>query len=301
MKTSVPIAALSLLSIVSSGCTTYHVYRQAETVPKAVEASEPTPVAATASKESEAPAAQAAVVQAPKEEAAPSPVPATIPIPTEFQWEIAYHESAHAIATAGILGAEKVLGIMVRSEIGGGYRGDAGYVVSMFIPSHENAATLRGRMAVFFAGRAMDIIVNGVPMASARSDIAQANTVAWDLVMTSGVLAEETGSFSALGGPEQASSELRARVAKELADADATAKAFVRSNEGLIRALAERVMAQEPKGGSRTLPPGQFQALLQEKPIVFPKVFPPPVSVRTMRRSGRIDEEMTIRRPAQKD
>jgi ATP-dependent Zn protease len=188
----------------------------------------------------------------------------------ELQREIAYHESAHAIATAGILGPEKVLGIMVRTEIGGNFHGDGGHVVSLFVPSHENAATLRGRMAVFFAGRAMDIIMHGVPMASAGSDIANANTTAWQLVVTSGVLAEETGSFMILGGPEQASPKLRARVAKELATADALAKAFVKANEGLIRSLAEQVMAQEPKEGSRMLAPGQFQALLQDKKIEFP-------------------------------
>jgi ATP-dependent Zn protease len=190
-------------------------------------------------------------------------------VPEKLQWEVAYHEAAHAVAMAGVFGPQYVQDVVVRSEVP---EEDLGHMEHASIAMHESVTALRGRMVVAFAGREMEIVVNGEPTAGASGDIANANMMAWHLVVTSGLLAEERGSFMIIGNISQSTPEMRARVDMELNSADMYAFAFVKKNQALIRDLASEIMGQKLVDGSRTLSHEKFLAFMKGKKIKVPEM-----------------------------
>jgi cell division protease FtsH len=169
---------------------------------------------------------------------------------------IAYHEAGHAVAAAALPGAGRVTKVSIVAR-----RGHGG--VTWYAPEDDRVLATRGeledRIAALLAGREAEVLTFGEPSTGANDDLRRAAALAramvWECGMGERLRPASTAGGDAGGAGElpPSSEQLRAELDREaeaiLAQAQDRVQRVLRSNRGVISALADALVAEESVEG----------------------------------------------------
>lgn len=180
-------------------------------------------------------------------------------IEPDVQKGVAYHEAGHAVVLAYLVGADSIKDVTVFTALDDG----------SFGVTHMNSRNQLGtaddymrEAAVFMGGRAADTVVNGAPTNGAGSDLGHVNDIMWNKYLVSGL-----GDSLLVREKAEASRETRAKVEKDINDANACAEAIVRENRATVVALGDALMARPEGNHARTLSGDAAREILSRMPL----------------------------------
>ncbi len=177
----------------------------------------------------------------------------------DVQKGVAYHEAGHAVVSAYLLGAESLKDVTVFTAT------DDGSFGVTHMQSRNQLSTADDYMreaAIFMGGRAADTVINGAPTNGAGSDLGHVNSVMWNKHLVSGL-----GDSLLVREKGEAPPAMRAKVEKDIVDANACAEAVVRENRETVTALGDALMNQPDSRNARTLSGDAVRELLRQRPI----------------------------------
>jgi cell division protease FtsH len=180
-------------------------------------------------------------------------------IEPDDQRGVAYHEAGHAVVSVYLLGADSVKDVVVFTATDDGSFG----VTHMNARNQLSTADDYMReAAIFMGGRAADSVINGAPTNGAGSDLGHVNDVMWNKHLVSGL-----GDSLLVREKNEAPAAMRAKVEKDINDANACAEAIVRENRDAVVALGDALMSQQEIGDARKLTGDEARALLAQHPL----------------------------------
>lgn len=186
------------------------------------------------------------------------------------QRRVARHEAGHAVVAAALDGVSEVKSISVYDDV----QSNGNWGVTDFVPQNrlDTAGDMLRDISVSFAGRAAEKILNGAPTDGADGDLADANDVAWNMRLTSGL----DGSLL-VKDRSHATAADTAAVKHDLDLANACAEGIVKANRSTIDGLAALVMRQPLSDDAHTLNAAAIKAYLAKHgPLKMPTPAPMP-------------------------